>query len=197
VNWLAHVFLSEPSLDFRLGNLLADVVRGPQLEGMSADFLRGVSRHRAIDSFTDSHAVVKRSRARIDASRRRFSGVLVDVFYDHLLASRWDRYSSVPLDRFTASFYADVSATPLALPETARIMLDRIVRHGLLESYAEVAGVERSLRRLSMRLSQRWKHRQFALEAAVEDLRLHEAAFAQDFDEFFPQLMERTGTSGP
>jgi acyl carrier protein phosphodiesterase len=197
VNWLAHVFLSEPSLDFRLGNLLADVVRGPQLEGMSADFLRGVSCHRAIDSFTDSHAIVKRSRARIDASRRRFSGVLVDVFYDHLLASRWDRYSSVPLDRFTADFYAEVSTTPMTLPETARIMLDRIVRHGLLESYAEVAGVERSLRRLSMRLSQRWKHRQFALEAAVEDLRLHEAAFAQDFDEFFPQLMEHTGTSGP
>lgn len=175
-------------MDFRLGNLLADVVRGPQLEGMSADFLRGVQRHRSIDSFTDSHPIVKRSRTRIDTRRRRFSGVLVDVFYDHLLATRWDRYSTVPLGSFTSDFYTDVSATRIELPAPARIMLDRIVHHGLLESYAEVAGVERSLRRLSMRLAARWE-RQFTLEESVEDLVTHESSFRADFDEFFPQLM--------
>lgn len=194
MNWLAHVFLSEPSLDFRLGNLLADVVRGAQLEGMSADFLRGVQRHRAIDAFTDSHPLVKRSRARVATAHRRFSGVLVDVFYDHLLAMRWDRYSSVPLHRFTSDFYADVSAAQIELPEHARIMLDRIVRHGLLESYAQVAGVERSLRRLSMRLAERWQ-RPFALEKSVEDLVSHEEGFAEDFGEFFPQLLAHVARS--
>ena len=82
MNWLAHVFLSEQNLEFRLGNLLADIVRGEQRSGMSADFLRGVQCHQAIDSFTDSHPLVRRSRARIGAEQRRFSGVLVDVFYD-------------------------------------------------------------------------------------------------------------------
>lgn len=193
MNWLAHVFLSEPSLDFRLGNLLADVVRGPQLDNMSPEFLRGVRRHRAIDSFTDAHDVVKRSRARIDTSRRRFSAVLVDVFYDHLLASRWNRYSSVPLERFTTDFYAEVKAARIPLPESAQTMLDRIVRHRLLESYAEVEGVHRSLHRLSMRLAARW-NKPFALEAAVEDLIARRDAFVEDFDEFFPQLIRHAAS---
>lgn len=175
-------------MEFQLGNLLADVVRGPQLERMNAEFLRGVQRHRAIDSFTDSHPIVKRSRSRIAATRRRFSGVLVDVFYDHLLATRWDRYSSVSLEAFTARFYMDVSDARIELPEPAQTMLDRIARHGLLESYVRVAGVERSLRRLSMRLAERW-NRRFTLEDGVEDLVTQQAAFMEDFDEFFPQLV--------
>jgi acyl carrier protein phosphodiesterase len=194
LNWLAHVFLSEPSLDFRLGNLLADVVRGPQLEKMSPEFLRGVQRHRAIDSFTDAHVVVRRSRARVDASRRRFSGVLVDIFYDHLLATSWNRYSHVPLEHFTTQFYADAKTTRLPLPDNAQTMLGRIVRHRLLDSYMEVEGVHQSLRRLSMRLAARWK-KPFALEAGVEDLIAHQAAFAADFDEFFPQLIQHAAAN--
>lgn len=187
MNWLAHVYLSEPNLQFRLGNLLADLVRGSQLESMSSEFLRGVRCHRAIDAFTDSHSVVKRSRTRIGATQRRFSGVLVDVFYDHFLASSWSDHSSSSLEDFAATFYAEIAAADITLPEPAQTVLGRIMRHGLLESYAEIGGVERSLRRLSMRLTARW-NRSFALEDAVADLLAHRSAFAGDFAEFFPQL---------
>ncbi len=64
LNWLAHVFLSEPDVEFRLGNLLADIVRGEELRRMSAGFQRGVQKHKQIDAFTDSHPLVKRSRSR-------------------------------------------------------------------------------------------------------------------------------------
>jgi acyl carrier protein phosphodiesterase len=187
VNWLAHVFLSEPNVEFQLGNLLADVVRGPQREAMSAHFVRGAACHKAIDAFTDAHAVVKRSRSRIGSEHRRFSGVLVDVFYDYFLARDWARYSPIALDAYTADFYARVRAHPIELPPDARTMLDRIVRHDLLGSYARVAGVERALSRLSTYLSSRWR-KQFALERGVRDLLAHEAAFAADFREFFPAL---------
>src|SRR5262249_49426386 len=75
MNWLAHVFLSESTLEFRLGNLLADIVRGAEREAMSVEFQRGARRHQAIDAFTDAHPVVRRSRARIGSGQRRFSGV--------------------------------------------------------------------------------------------------------------------------
>jgi acyl carrier protein phosphodiesterase len=187
VNWLAHVFLSEPSIEFRLGNLLADVVRGPQRDGMTAEFVRGAARHKAIDAFTDAHAVVKRSRSRIGSEYRRFSGVLVDVFYDYYLARDWGRYSSVTLEAYTSTFYGSVQARAIQLPPDARTMLDRIIRHDLLGSYARVEGVERALRRLSTYLESRWQ-KQFALERSVRDLVAHEAAFAADFHEFFPAL---------
>lgn len=192
MNWLAHVFLSEQNLEFRLGNLLADIVRGEQRSGMSADFLRGVQCHQAIDSFTDSHPLVRRSRARIGAEQRRFSGVLVDVFYDHYLAKNWDDYSSVPLDAFTAGFYADIKTRQIELPEQAQWVTDRIIRHDLLGSYRRVGGVERALRGLSMRLSERW-HREFTLENGVRDLLAQQDGFAADFAEFFPALRAHVG----
>src|SRR3954451_18505699 len=126
MNWLAHVFLSEPSVEFRLGNLLADVVRGPRRETMSADFVRGAVCHKAIDAFTDAHPLVKRSRARMSSEHRRFSGVLVDVFYDYYLARGWNRYSVMALDEYTAAFYASAEPHLNELPPDARTMLERI-----------------------------------------------------------------------
>jgi acyl carrier protein phosphodiesterase len=187
LNWLAHVFLSEPSVEFQLGNLLADVVRGPQRDAMSPAFVRGAACHKAIDAFTDAHPVVKRSRARIGSEQRRFSGVLVDVFYDHYLATNWERYSPIALDAYTAAFYASIPAHMEELPPNARMLIERIVRHDLLGSYVRVEGVERALRRISTYLNSRWK-KQFALEQGVRDLLAHKAAFGADFQEFFPAL---------
>jgi acyl carrier protein phosphodiesterase len=187
LNWLAHVFLSESDVEFRLGNLLADIVRGEELRRMSATFQRGAQKHKQIDAFTDSHPIVKRSRARVSLEFRRFSGVLVDVFYDHVLATHWNAYSPIVLDAFTAKFYADIESRHIELPSSARVTLDRIIRHDLLGSYRRIEGVERSLRRISAYLSSRWS-REFALEKGVADLVTHRAGFDADFAEFFPQL---------
>lgn len=189
MNWLAHVFLSEPDVDFRLGNLLADLVRGEDRSGMSAGFLRGAHCHKAIDSFTDAHALVRRSRARLGAQHRRFSGVLIDVFYDYFLATHWRDYSSVPLDAFTADFYLAVRNRSMRLPREAQATMDRIIAHDLLGQYAQVAGVEHSLRRLSTYLSSRWG-RDFALDSSVSVLRAYESELADDFAAFFPQLQQ-------
>jgi acyl carrier protein phosphodiesterase len=187
VNWLAHVFLSEPNTQFQLGNLLADVVRGPQRVAMSAEFIRGAACHKAIDAFTDAHPIVKRSRARIGREHRRFSGVLIDVFYDHYLARSWQRYSSVTLAEYTAAFYASARPHLEELPPDARAMLERIVSRDLLGSYIRIEGVEHALRRISTYLNSRWS-RQFALDQGVRDLRAHDAELAADFEEFFPEL---------
>ena len=187
MNWLAHVFLSEPSVEFQLGNLLADVVRGPRRDAMSAEFVRGAVCHKAIDAFTDAHPSVKRSRARLNSEHRRFSGVLVDVFYDYYLARDWQRYSGIALDAYTATFYASAERHLMDLPPDARTMLERIIRYDLLGSYARVDGVERALRRISSYLNARWG-REFALDRGVRDLLAHEAEFAADFQEFFPSL---------
>ena len=187
MNWLAHVFLSEPNVEFQLGNLLADVVRGPQRDAMSAAFVRGALCHKAIDAFTDAHPIVKRSRARMSSEHRRFSGVLIDVFYDYFLARDWKRYSASALETYTAAFYAGAEPHLTQLPPDARTMLERIIRYDLLGSYARVDGVEAALRRISSYLNSRW-HKQFNLDRGVLDLRAHEAEFAADFHEFFPLL---------
>ncbi len=154
---------------------------------MSAEFLRGAQCHKLIDAYTDSHPVVHRSRARLGDEHRRFSGVLVDIFYDYLLARTWNDYVRVSLERYTADFYAAARAREMALPARAQVTLDRILEHDLLGSYRRIEGLERSLCRLSAYLSSRWR-REFALERSVAVLLADEDMFAADFAEFFPAL---------
>lgn len=187
MNWLAHVLLSRPDVEFRLGNLLADLVKGPEREAMSAAFIEGARHHQAIDGFTDRHAVVRRSRARIGSDHRYASGILVDVFYDHFLSIDWDRYSSEPLDAFTARVYGDVSSHPIELPRQAKIAVERMLEHDVLGSYQRLEGVETTLLRVSQRLSSR-VGRELALEGGLADLVAGFEDLRGDFNAFFPEL---------
>lgn len=190
MNWLAHVFLSEPDVECQLGNLLADLVKGRDRKGMSAGFLRGTRCHQIIDAFTDYHPVVERSRHRISPTHRRFAGILIDVFYDHFLARDWRRYSPEPLDRFTARLYAAFQAAPIVLPPLAQLAVTRMIADDRLGSYRHVEGIADTLRRISIRLTLRLG-RPFALEDAVDELTANDAALAADFAEFFPALQAR------
>lgn len=187
MNWLAHTLLSEADIDFQLGNLLADLVRGVDRQAMSPAFLRGADCHRRIDAFTDSHPCVLRSRQRLGASYRRFSGVLMDLFYDHLLALNWDRYCPQPLQAFTAQFATGARRSTLPLPSGARQTLQRILQQDLLASYREPDGVLMAVRRISMYLESRFK-RTLALEHSLPAMLALQPELQGDFEEFFPQL---------
>jgi acyl carrier protein phosphodiesterase len=90
MNWLAHLFLSKQNIEYRVGNLLPDFLPITELVKFSQPFQEGITCHRIIDSFTDSHPIVKNSITRIPATYKRFGGILTDVFYDHFLAKNWD-----------------------------------------------------------------------------------------------------------
>ena len=187
MNWLAHVFLSDPDIEFGLGNLLADLVKGRDRSGMRAPFLRGIRRHQLIDAFTDSHPLVHRSRARIGGDYRLVTGILVDVFYDHFLAIDWDGYALEPLEAFTACLYTHIRAHTIVLPEPAQAALDQMISERRLESYRRIEGIQSSLLRVSMRLSAR-VGKEFELEKAVSERLANFDGLKEDFTEFFPAL---------
>lgn len=190
MNWLAHVYLSEPDVEVRLGNLLADLVKGKDRLGMSELFLRGVRCHQLIDSFTDFHPAVFQSRARIQPLFRRYAGILMDVFYDHFLARNWHLYSDVPLVDFTADLYSEILSHPLMLPAEASEALSAMIQCDRLAGYRELAGIEDALERVSLRLSARLR-RPIELAPAVRELEANYAEIEKDFLEFFPALRAR------
>ncbi|MEB3179870.1 MAG: DUF479 domain-containing protein, partial [Nostocaceae cyanobacterium] len=77
MNWLAHLLLSEYNVEHRLGNLLADLVKGSARQELNPRIQQGIACHQAIDTFTDQHSVVHRSKQRISDHYRRFSSILV------------------------------------------------------------------------------------------------------------------------
>ena len=184
MNWLAHLYLSEPTPAFRLGNLLPDLVSVSVLAALPPEFQPGIRRHRQIDAFTDAHPVFRQSIQRLGPSFRRYGGVLIDMFYDHILAREWDSLAAQPLPAFAAEVYASLDADCPALPAEALHRLESMRTTDWLCSYREIAGITEALTRIGRRL-----RRPVELAPAVAILEGDYQLFLGDFREFFPQLI--------
>lgn len=191
MNWLAHVLLSEPSPRFRIGNILPDVLGMQSLAPLAPEYQRGIACHRAIDAFTDGHPVFHRSRQRFHDGYRRFSGILVDVFYDHLLARQWRQFAIVPLLEFVGGFYTEIPGVQDELPEAIRLMLDHLRREDWLGSNASLDGPRGALHRVERRLRGRAD-----LNGAVALFERERAGLAEDFSAFFPDLVAHVHARG-
>ena len=185
MNFLAHLRLGPADPQLALGGLLGDFVKGP-LDSIALPeaVLQGIWLHRRIDAFTDRHPLVARSKARVTAERRRYAGIMVDMFYDHLLARHWQQFAEQPLADFTAQMYRSVLAQQALMPERARSVLVRMAQQDWLGSYAQLQNMHLALNNMARRL--RPGNR---LPGAVDELESHYAAFEADFLAFMPQVI--------
>ncbi len=183
MNWLAHIHLSPPDVEFQLGNVIADVIKGEARHRLAPGIQRGVACHLAIDNFTDDHAIFKASRQRISQPHRKFASILIDIFYDHYLAANWVDYSAILLDDFVEAVYANFTAyTTQHLPQ-AQDFVYHMVQQDWLREYKTVDGVARTLARVSRRLK-----RPGILSPMLDELRDNYADLEADFRAFYPQL---------
>lgn len=194
MNWLAHASLAPPDSQLRLGNLIADLVKGGARQELPERVRQGMAHHQLIDGFTDSHEIVWQSRRRLPAKYRRYAGILVDVFYDHILASEWQNYHLQPLQEFTDALYKEVGEQLVLLPADSRLAMTRMIDHDLLGSYRHLDGIEFALQRISERLNRR-PRLNLTLEDSVEVLIEHYDEFSADFAQFFPALRQHFDTS--
>jgi acyl carrier protein phosphodiesterase len=186
LNYLAHVFLARHSDDAMLGGLLGDFVFGvAALDDWPPPVRAEIRMHRRIDRFTDDHPAVVGLRERFPDGRRRYAGIALDVYFDHLLARDWARWSDVALDEFTARFYRALLAALPELPPRLQAIAPSIAAHDWLGSYRHRASVDRAVTRIATRLSRNGDK----LVACLGDLRAHEAAVETAFAEFFPDLI--------
>ena len=123
MNFLAHIYLSGDNEDILVGNFIGDFVKGNAVDSYPEDIRKGIWLHRSIDSFTDSHSIVRESKKRLWEKFRHYSAVLVDIFYDHFLAKNWKDYSSTGLKEFTSNFYDIMQRHSETVPETVNQIL--------------------------------------------------------------------------
>jgi acyl carrier protein phosphodiesterase len=183
MNWLAHLVLSQQSPTFRIGNLLPDLMTRAELERIPEGFRAGIECHRHIDTFTDSHPVVRGSMRRLGPPHRRFAPILIDIFYDHFLSAAWTHHCSQPLDEFLLEVYNSFDGYRAELPAATQHILQRMREENWLGSYGAVAGVRITLERVARRL-----RRPVPLGDAVTELERNYDALEADFEDFFPEL---------
>ncbi len=183
MNFLAHLYLSGGERNLIIGNFIADMVKGQQINGFSPEIIEGIKLHRLIDGFTDSHPVVEQSKARLRDKYRLYAGVVVDMYYDHFLAAAWTSYSNHPLEEFVHDAYDLLQDNLSIMPERARFVLPHMVQNNWLAGYARLDNLKQNFGGMARRTPF-----DSGMEAAVEDLEQYYTLFESEFKSFFPAL---------
>ena len=138
-----------------------------------------------IDKYTDSHETVLLSKKRISPERRRFSGIMIDFFYDHFLAIHWNEFAKESLEDFVNNCYEKLNTQiEIPIPEKLVVVTNKMASENLLLSYRTVEGIEKAINRISNRI--RYKNN---LHGGIEELIKNYHNLEKDFLEFFPQLI--------
>ena len=184
MNFLAHLYLSGEDQNVMVGNFIGDFVKGRNaLEIYDKKIVEGIELHRSIDEFTDSHPVVTESKNRLRPKYRHYSGVIVDIFYDHFLARNWTMYHGELLPDFADRAYGIIQSFDAILPKEVKFMMPYMVKGNWLVNYSKLDGINRALSGMSRRTPFESK-----MEEATSDLEKNYESFKSEFDEFFPNL---------
>lgn len=184
MNYLAHTVLSFNKPEIIVGNFIADSLHGNKFEGLTEDIIKGITLHRKIDSYTDSHPIYLTSKYRFRKEFDKYSGVLMDMIYDHFLAKNFNLYSPIPLQEHADLIYALLKEKQEYLPEPAKRFYGYMIEHNVLFHYSTIEGIERVLTHLSHRIRHRYE-----LQLAIPILKEHYMVLEEEFLVFFDDLL--------
>ena len=187
MNYLAHLFLAAPEDEYRIGSILADFTMGTidDLRGRYGDKIAcGIRHHRDIDRFTDSHPVVAHSVDALRGDYSAYSGIIVDVVFDHFLLKYWERFSTIPAETFMDAAYRSLDCWDWEFPPRYQRVIAHLVEKQWLDSYRQLENVAYALARVGERFP-----RETPLDNTLPGLRGAYDLLEADFLSFFPELM--------
>ncbi len=183
MNYLAHIYLSGDNDFVKIGNFIADGIKGSKYKVYDIPMQKGILLHREIDTFTDSDAIVKRSKRRLDDGYNLYRGIIIDILYDHFLAKNWSTYSAIPLEDYSQEFYDLLLENVERLPARIQHMMPYMIKDDWLTSYATLEGIKKVLVGMNKRTKERGE-----IHLAIHDLIENYAELEKDFTQFFEKL---------
>ena len=183
MNFLAHIHLSGENEMIKIGNFMADGVRGKQYENFPLAIQKGILLHRAIDTFTDAHPVFRQSTKKLHSRYHHYAGVIVDMYYDHFLAKNWSDYHNESLALYSEKFYQSLLDNHSILTSKAQHLLPYMMEYNWLVNYQSVSGIERILNQMDHRTKN-----QSLMRFAAEELVAHYDEFEAEFSLFYKEV---------
>ena len=138
-----------------------------------------------LDCFILAISITGRSKDCLRTKYPKYSGVIVDLYYDHFLAAGFSHYSQVSLQQFSEDNYRILKDNWNVLPPRVHYFLPFMMERNWLLNYATIEGIGNALRGLSKRVSFENK-----MDESVYDLQERYEEFEKDFSEFFPELVK-------
>ena len=187
MNFLAHIYLSGDDEGITIGNFIADGIKGKKYMKYPAKIQKGILLHRFIDSYTDHHPIVRQSTARLHENYGHYSGVIVDILYDHFLAKNWKDYHETPLEEYIENFFELLKSSYEVLPGRIKKMMPYMISDNWLLSYATVPGISKILSQMNVRTKGISR-----MDLAVVELEAYYHEFEHEFTTFFADLIVHT-----
>jgi acyl carrier protein phosphodiesterase len=185
VNYIAHIHLAHVTNTSMLGNFLGDFVKGSRLEHLPDDIRLGIQLHRSIDSFTDRHAQIVGLRELFPAALRRMSGIVIDIYFDHLLCLHWQSFTEQDLRKVLPLFYQEMDERSVAVAGRFLGVKQGLLTHQWLSDYVHRGSCLSAFHQIEKRLNFRIE---FARQAD-QFLIAHHADFERTFLRFYPELI--------
>jgi len=178
VNFLFHMFLSGDDPELLVGNFMGDFVKGPLGDAYPSRISQGLMLHRKIDSFAQKDTDFQSSRLRLSASYGLYRGVLVDLFYDHFLATEWHVWSDREFADYLSWARNCIELHHGVMPQKLQGIIP-VIFDELLPSYSSISGIGSALTRMSRRV-----RRPNSLSGGEAELIRHYEELKIDFDSF-------------
>ena len=178
LNYLAHIYLSGSNEEILVGNFIGDYVKGFELGKYAENVRKGIVLHRHIDSFTDTNLIVRQSKARITEKYHKYSGIIIDIFYDHFLISAWPLFSKQAIQQFVARVHDILNRYHDSLPDGVKLFLPAFIKYNWIQRYSTIEGLEDILHRMSARTTLP-DETEFAIKVLREDYKKFETEFAK------------------
>lgn len=185
MNYLAHAFLSFNNEHLTIGNFIADHIKTAEADKLHPEIKKGVMLHRHIDYFTDTHPLFIKSKRHLYDGFERYSGVLMDIYYDHILAKNFKEFSDVDLVPFTQNIYRVLQSNKQHLPELSQGFLRYVLDNNTFFEYSKIEGIELVLKHLSYRINHG-----ILLNESLPLFVKNEKAIEEDFMKFMNELIK-------
>jgi acyl carrier protein phosphodiesterase len=144
MNYLAHAYLSFSQPEILVGNMISDFVKGRQKFTYSTGIQKGITLHRLIDHFTDTHAETHKAKQYFKPAVGLYAGAFVDIIYDHFLALDETLHTAKALNQFADTTYDMLQAYEDVLPQKFARMLPFMRLQNWLYNYRTIKGIENS-----------------------------------------------------
>ena len=145
MNYLAHAYLSFKTPGILTGNMISDYVKGKKKFDYPDLIQKGITLHRLIDEFTDTHPATHGAKKFFSPAYRLYSGAFVDVAYDHFLANDQLEFATDEnLQSFGVTTYSMLEKDEAILPPRFQQMLPYMKQQNWLFNYKFTTGIERS-----------------------------------------------------
>lgn len=167
--------------------MISDFVKGKEQFGYPDEVRKGILIHREIDRFTDVHPVNREARKIFSYTYGLYSGVFLDIAYDHFVATDTRLFQQTALKDFSSRTYRILEEYSGQLPLRFRNILPYMKKQNWLYNYQFEWGIANSFRGIIQRAS-------FISDkdSAIKLFKDNYELLREHYDSFFPDLIEHT-----